>query len=54
MFTLRNYQDNAVKMVDQHWNEGVRRVMLCAPTGAGKCLAQGTPVLLHDGRITSG
>ncbi len=33
---LRDYQSRAVSAVAQAWREGVRRVLLVAPTGAGK------------------
>lgn len=33
---LRPYQQNAIFSVVEHWTRGVRRVLLVAPTGAGK------------------
>lgn len=34
--TLRPYQQNAIFSVVEHWTQGTRRVLLVAPTGAGK------------------
>lgn len=48
---LRPYQLAAVEGVRRHIRAGVRRVLLVAPTGAGKCLGIGTPVLMFDGRV---
>lgn len=33
---LRNYQDEAIAMLRQRLREGAKRLVLCAPTGAGK------------------
>jgi len=47
---LRPYQKRAVektcKALDQHGD-----TLLVAPTGAGKCLGRGTPVMMFDGNI---
>ena len=51
MFELRDYQAEAVRMVDEHWAKGLLRIMLCAPTGSGKCLARETEVLRFDGKV---
>ena len=36
MFELRDYQTDAVDQVDKHWEAGLLRILLCAPTGSGK------------------
>jgi superfamily II DNA or RNA helicase len=47
---LRDYQRTAVDAVRAAFKE-VRRVLYVLPTGGGKCLARGTPVLMFDGTI---
>ncbi len=49
-FKLRPYQQRAVDAVRAKWAEGVRSLLLCMPTGAGKTetalalvLAEATP-----------
>jgi superfamily II DNA or RNA helicase len=49
-FQLRPYQQHAVDAVREKWSEGVRSLLLCMPTGAGKTetalalvLAEATP-----------
>ncbi len=46
---LRDYQQTLVDGVRAHWAAGKRNVLAVAPTGAGKCLGRGTPVMLLDG-----
>lgn len=48
---LRDYQLDAVQRLRDGIKAGARRQILVAPTGAGKCLGRGTPVLMFDGRI---
>lgn len=47
----REYQQAAIDELRDGFAQGYRRQMLCAPTGAGKCLAAGTTVLTWNGRI---
>lgn len=49
--TLRDYQDDFVAQVRIEFRNGVKSVILVAATGAGKCLARGTPVLMFDGTV---
>jgi superfamily II DNA or RNA helicase len=48
--SLRPYQVNAINQTRQRLAQ-VRSVLINAPTGAGKCLGKGTPVLMYDGKI---
>lgn len=48
---LRDYQDDFVHDVRLAYRGGAKSVILVAATGAGKCLARGTPVMLYDGTI---
>lgn len=48
---LRKYQSDLVERVRYRYRDGVRRVVVQAPVGAGKCLGEGTPVLLYDGTV---
>lgn len=48
--SLRDYQDDFVAKVREAL-KGARAVLLVAATGAGKCLARGTPVMMFDGTI---
>jgi len=50
---LRPYQETAIEGVREAFRAGHRAPLLVAPTGAGKCLARGTPVLMFDGTILS-
>lgn len=50
MITLRPYQSELVTAIRDEMAQ-VGRVLAVAPTGAGKCLAKGTPVMLFDGRV---
>ena len=49
-FELRDYQGDAVSATRVAFRE-VRGVLLVMATGAGKCLAKGTPVMMFDGTI---
>ena len=51
MIELRPYQTEAVEGVRNAFRRGRRAPLLCAPTGAGKCLGRGTPVMLYDGTV---
>lgn len=48
---LRDYQQDFVHKVRVEYRSGHRAVLLVAATGAGKCLARGTPVMMFDGTI---
>src|SRR5262249_47722751 len=51
MITLRDYQQAGIHAIYEAYNRGVRNQLLAAATGAGKCLGEGTPVLMFDGTI---
>lgn len=44
-------QEISVAAARRHIAEGIRRILVQAPCGYGKCLAKGTPVLMFDGSI---
>lgn len=48
---LRDYQAEAVSEIRKAYRDGFGCPLLVASTGAGKCLAAGTPVLMFDGSI---
>ena len=48
-FALRDYQEQAVADVRGAFKAGSGSVLLVLATGAGKCLAKDTPVLMYDG-----
>jgi len=48
---LRPYQAEAKAAVYNSWALGHSNVLAVLPTGAGKCLGKGTPVLMFDGSI---
>lgn len=50
---LRPHQQRAIDGVRDALRNGYRRPMLCAPTGAGKCLGLGTPVMMFDGSVVA-
>ena len=50
MFELRDYQKDAFDGVIDAW-QSYRNVMAVLPTGAGKCQAKDTPILMYDGTI---
>lgn len=47
----RVFQDNAHQALRLGFKDGHKNQMLMAPTGAGKCLGFGTPVIMADGSI---
>lgn len=47
----RPYQLSGDAQLRENFRRGLRAQLLVQPTGTGKCLGRGTPVLLHDGRI---
>lgn len=51
MFTLRDYQQKGVNDIRNAWLRGCKAPLYCLPTGGGKCLAKGTPILMFDGTI---
>lgn len=48
---LRKYQIDAITGVREQFYAGRKKVVLVAPTGGGKCLGRGTPVLMYSGQI---
>ena len=48
---LRPYQSDLVDKITQAAADGHRRILAVMPTGSGKCLGRGTPVLMFDGTI---
>ena len=51
MITPRQYQIEGVDRIAELYSKGIRRIVRQLPTGAGKCLAKGTPILMFDGSI---
>lgn len=51
MIELRNYQKDGIQMLYDSIRSGNKRIAWVFPTGAGKCLAKGTPVIMYDGSI---
>ncbi len=49
---LRPFQQITHEAIRKAAREGHRRILVCAPTGAGKCLGEGTLLLLADGTTT--
>ncbi|MFM2091065.1 MAG: Klebsiella phage [Planctomycetota bacterium] len=49
--TLRDYQERGVAGLRKAYAEGKRSPLLALPTGGGKCLGKGTPILMFDGSI---
>lgn len=47
----RDYQTKAMNEIGSAWDAGAQNVMCVLPTGSGKCLARGTPVLMFNGTI---
>lgn len=47
---LRDYQERAKQEARRLIHEGKKAVLIVAPTGSGKCLGRGTPVLLSNGK----
>lgn len=52
-YVLRPYQLDAVDRIRTHIRAGRKRVLCVAPTGAGKCLGLGTPVLTYGGHVVA-
>jgi len=50
-YSLRPYQLNKVAEARAMMGSGKKSICLVSPTGSGKCLGQGTPVLMYDGQI---
>lgn len=48
---LRDYQESAVNQVRVEFRAKNDPVLFVLPTGGGKCLGKGTPVLMFDGTI---
>lgn len=48
---LRPYQKQFVDSLRGEFRKGLRSVLGVMPTGGGKCLGRGTPVLMHDGSV---
>jgi hypothetical protein len=49
MIQLRPHQTKGIALARDAFREGHRRVLVVLPTGGGKCLGRGTPVLMFDG-----
>jgi len=45
------HQTFAFDETDRLVSEGARNICITSPTGGGKCLGFGTPVLMHDGTV---
>jgi superfamily II DNA or RNA helicase len=50
---LRPYQVDLLDSARHKFKSGMKRLIMYAPTGAGKCFARGTPILMFDGEIKS-
>lgn len=50
---LRTYQTRLAASVANLWDTGHRNVVMVLPTGGGKCLGKGTPVMMYDGSIVA-
>lgn len=54
MMSLRPYQNEAVKSVQESWMDGVQKTLLILPTGTGKTVvfcSIGKQILEHGGRV---
>lgn len=51
MIKLRTYQEKEAEDLRAAFRAGFRSPLLVAPTGSGKCLGRGTPVLMFNGTI---
>ncbi len=54
MMSLRPYQSEAVKSVQESWQDGVQKTLLILPTGTGKTVvfcSIGKQILEHGGRV---
>lgn len=47
----RGYQLDVIGGVEDCWRAGKKNVLAVLPTGGGKCLGRGTPVLLYSGQV---
>lgn len=52
-YGVRPYQGEAIRKVELNWNPdvGIKKQLVVAATGTGKCLGKGTPVMLFSGKI---
>jgi len=50
--TLRPYQREGVQSLRERFRRGDRNVLYQLPTGGGKCLGRGTPVLMFSGMVS--
>jgi superfamily II DNA or RNA helicase len=50
---LRDYQLELRRKIYEAWESGFKNVLAVCPTGGGKCLGKGTPVLMYDGQVKS-
>lgn len=50
-FSLRDYQVRDKGRIRAEFGAGARSVLYVLPTGGGKCLGRGTPVLKYDGSV---
>lgn len=53
MISLRPYQDQCIAGLRGAFTQGFHSPLLVSPTGSGKCLGKGTPVMLYDGRVVA-
>lgn len=51
ILSLRPYQVERIAEARTLMGQGKKSICLVAPTGAGKCLGKGTPVLMYDGKV---
>ena len=51
MIDLRSYQQDWIAGLRGAFAHGYRAPLGVLPTGGGKCLGKGTPVMLYDGRV---
>lgn len=45
------HQVRAIEEIRQAIESGKKRILVTGPTGSGKCLGRGTPILMYDGRV---
>jgi superfamily II DNA or RNA helicase len=53
LIKLRDYQEVAFEEIRALYAQKILQVLFVLPTGGGKCLGAGTPVLMYDGTIKS-
>jgi len=51
VFELFDYQQDSIVQLRRAYAAGRQAPLLVLPTGGGKCLGKGTPVLMYDGSI---